>query len=129
MIISADRNQPTERLDEKDCVGAAAMPIKKKIVAEPVPVGLVVKKIISGFRHRKDGDLGLILDVWPEAVGHAIAANTRPARLAGDVLWVHVDSSVWIQELRFLKTDIVDSLNARLEGTVVTDLKFKIGKA
>ena len=105
------------------------MPGRKKIYTDPVPVGSVVKKVIAGFRHRKDGDLGLILDVWPEAVGQAIAANTRPSRLAGNVLWVIVDSSVWIQELQFLKKDIVSQLNARLEKRLVEDLKFKIGRS
>jgi predicted nucleic acid-binding Zn ribbon protein len=104
------------------------MASRRRLYVEPVPVGLVAKKIMAGFRHRSDGDLGLVLDVWARAVGDAIAANTLPVRLKGNILWVHVDSSVWIQELQFLKNDMLSGLNTLLEKELVGDIKFKIGR-
>ena len=101
---------------------------RRKIYTEPVQVGLVAKKIMAGLRHRKDDEMGMVLDVWQRAVGDAIAANTRPARIKGDTLWVNVDNSVWIHELQFLKEDILSSLNAMLEDKVFSEIRFKIGR-
>ena len=101
---------------------------RRKIYSEPVHVGWVAKKIMAGLRHRKNDEMGLVLDIWRNAVGEAIAANTLPARIQGDTLWVNVDNSVWIHELQFLKEDILSSVNAMMEGKSFSDIRFKIGR-
>ena len=40
---------------------------------------------------------------------------------------VLVGGSVWMQELQFLKKDIITSLNELIEEDLVQDIKFKIG--
>jgi|YNPNPStandDraft_1061719.scaffolds.fasta_scaffold26688_2 predicted nucleic acid-binding Zn ribbon protein len=55
-----------------------------------------------------------LLQVWPQAVGPAIAAVARPVRMKNGVLWVQVKSSAWIQELSFQRHYILQRLASYL---------------
>jgi predicted nucleic acid-binding Zn ribbon protein len=83
--------------------------------------------MLKNHRLKTDTSLIRVWDVWEEAVGEVIAANTRPAAFKGDLLIVNAASSSWLQQLRFLKPDIIQKINHILEGGAVQDIKFKIG--
>lgn len=51
-----------------------------------------------------------LMQVWPRAVGPAIAAVARPVRVKNGVLWVQVKSSAWVQELSFQRHYILQRL-------------------
>lgn len=51
-----------------------------------------------------------ILTIWPTAVGSEIAARTTAVKMEKGVLHVHVDHSVWVQELHFLEQEILQRL-------------------
>ena len=59
--------------------------------------------------------------------GHVIAENAKPAAFKGRVLLVHVNSSPWIHQLQFLKTDMINNINQHLGDQLVDEIKFKIG--
>jgi predicted nucleic acid-binding Zn ribbon protein len=59
---------------------------------------------------------------WDDVVGQTLAAHARPLRLRRGVLFVAVDSPEWMQELQFLKHELRERLNARLERTVVREV-------
>ncbi|HHY76676.1 MAG TPA: DUF721 domain-containing protein [Firmicutes bacterium] len=61
--------------------------------------------------------------VWPRVVGD-IARHARPRRLDGDVLFVATASSVWSQELTFMKETILARLRAALGGDYVREIRF-----
>ena len=92
-----------------------------------VPLGSVIRDMLKNHRLKTDSSLIRVWDVWEEAVGEVIAANTRPAAFKGDLLIVNAASSSWLQQLRFLKPDIIQKINRILEGGAVQDIKFKIG--
>ncbi len=76
---------------------------------------------------------GKAIDYWPEAVGSEIAEKTQPFRIRAGVLQVRVPNSVWLQELHFFKTLILQKLNHRLkekdpQARPLKDLKFFIGE-
>ena len=72
--------------------------------------------------------LGEVVDVWPEAVGTAIAANAWPARLARDgTLHVAARSSAWAFELTQLETAIRARLHERLGADAPRGLRFAVG--
>ena len=48
---------------------------------------------------------------WPERVGQAIAAVTRVRSVSGSTVFVEVRSSAWLQELTFMKREILDRMN------------------
>jgi predicted nucleic acid-binding Zn ribbon protein len=73
--------------------------------------------------------LGPIVEVWPAAVGEAVAANAWPARLARDgTLVVAASSSVWAFELTALEATISVRLREALGGDAPARLRFVPGR-
>ena len=66
---------------------------------------------------------------WEEIVGEVLARHARPVRLRRGVLLVHVDDSLWMQELQFLKHDIRDRLNTALGRAAVRDIFLSLTEA
>ncbi|MDR3711139.1 MAG: DUF721 domain-containing protein [Capsulimonadaceae bacterium] len=64
--------------------------------------------------------------IWDEVVGPEIAAASGASAVRGGVLFVTVRSAVWANELAFYKKDILDRLNDRLGGKVISDIHFKV---
>ena len=48
-----------------------------------------------------------LLTRWPELVGERVAARAWPDGLSKGVLWVRVANSSWLNELSFLRDDII----------------------
>ena len=82
-----------------------------------------------------------IFSLWEKTVGQSIAKHSRPHRFERGVLSVLVASSAWLQELQFMKQEIVERLNRELELLVSTSepqlrldalrisgIKFLVGK-
>ena len=65
---------------------------------------------------------------WDEIVGEEIAKRARPDRIQGRCLVVRVQSSVWAQELGFLKGVFLSRLSKYLDSPgLVTDIRFQVG--
>jgi len=66
---------------------------------------------------------------WAEVVGPQVAAVTQADRIEMGpdrcILVVRAKNSVWANELTLLKGPLLNSLNERLGGKVLTDLRFK----
>ena len=52
-----------------------------------------------------------LLKLWPKAVGPQIASQTQPDSLRNGTLFVKTVSSVWVQQLHFMKEEIRSKLN------------------
>jgi predicted nucleic acid-binding Zn ribbon protein len=63
--------------------------------------------------------------IWDRTVGEPTCRHTRAWAIENGVLIVLADSHVWIQELTFLKSDILRRLNERLGGEIVKDIRFR----
>jgi predicted nucleic acid-binding Zn ribbon protein len=61
---------------------------------------------------------------WERVVGPQIALHARPLRLRRGLLVVEVDGPEWMQELRYLKRELRERLNATVTGAPVRDLFF-----
>ena len=92
-----------------------------------VHIGNVIRDMLKNNRLETDTSLIRVWDIWEEAVGEVIAANTRPAAFKGDLLIVNATSSSWLQQLRFLKPEIIQKVNHVLGDVPVKDIKFKVG--
>jgi predicted nucleic acid-binding Zn ribbon protein len=106
-------------------VGRMTRPGRKK--RSFVHIGNVIRDVLKNHRLETDTSLIRVWDIWEEAVGEVIAANTRPAAFKGNLLIVNATSSSWLQQLRFLKPEIIQKLNHVLGEVPVKDIKFKIG--
>jgi len=94
---------------------------------EFVHIGSIVNKVFRAARHDADADMMQVWNVWQGVVGNAVAENARPAAFKGNLLLVNVSSSPWLQQLQFLKADIITRLNQALKQELVKEIKFKIG--
>ena len=61
---------------------------------------------------------------WAEIVGERIAQISEADRIENGVLIVKVSSPVWRNELVFMKSSLINSVNEALAKTVVKDIKF-----
>jgi len=69
-----------------------------------------------------------LLKLWPQAVGNQIAAKTQPDCLRNGTLFVRTTSSIWVQQMHFIKEEILRKLN-ELAGkkNEVKDIRFTVG--
>jgi len=65
---------------------------------------------------------------WRELVGSEVAAHSQPARWQGGTLVVRVEHPAWIQELTYLKPQMIASIKERLPKTPIKDIRFEVGK-
>jgi predicted nucleic acid-binding Zn ribbon protein len=65
--------------------------------------------------------------LWPQAVGDQIASKTQPDCFKNGILFVRTVSSVWVQQLHFMKDEIMDKLNALSERPLIKDIRFHVG--
>lgn len=66
--------------------------------------------------------------LWKKAVGHQIARQTEPFKLKDDTLSVKVTTSTWMQQLQFMKEDILEKVNAAGPPRKITKLRFFMGQ-
>ena len=90
-------------------------------------IGHLIGQLQHRIKKKSHNDMSAIWDHWDNLVGASIAANARPAVFKGKLLLVHVTSSTWLQQLQFLKTEMIRKINAEFGQTLVEDIKFKIG--
>ena len=66
--------------------------------------------------------------IWDQAVGEPIASKARPAAFREGVLTVAVSSAPWMQQLGFLKQQMIEAVNRALGEDLVTDIYLKAGR-
>lgn len=64
-----------------------------------------------------------VFSIWAKIVGD-ISRHAKPRRLQGDVLFVATASSVWSQELTFMRETILSRLNNALGGPHIREIRF-----
>lgn len=90
-------------------------------------IGDILNKVVKTCRPETDKEMEGIWSLWEDVIGKTIAENARPQALKGSILLVHVSSSVWMQQLRFLEKDIIHKINAASDKKPIEEIKFKIG--
>ena len=100
---------------------------KKEKGKEAEPIGALVNRVLGKYRQEADQEIAKLWDLWEDAVGEQIAENTRPAAFKGKILIVYVSSSTWMQQLQFLKKDMITKINTVLGEELIEEIKFRIG--
>lgn len=65
--------------------------------------------------------------LWPKAVGPQIVSKTKPDSLRNGTLFVKTVSSVWVQQLHFIKEEIRGKLNELYGKPVIKEIRFLVG--
>lgn len=65
---------------------------------------------------------------WEEVAGQEISLHAWPERFQGDTLVVKVSDSIWMQQLSFIKREILGRLNARFPARAqFKNIRFELG--
>lgn len=68
-----------------------------------------------------------VLKFWPQAVGQQIKMQTKIECLRSGTLFVQATSSVWVQQLHFMKKDILQKLNHLVGKDIIKEIRFSVG--
>ena len=90
--------------------------------------GDLVARVLTGYGVEREVREHRIVLEWAEVVGERVARRTWPDGLRDGVLWVRVASSAWLQELSFLRPQMVERAN-RLVGPppLVREVRLHVG--
>ena len=94
-----------------------------------VHIGKIINKmLISSANNESNQDMLMIYGHWKDIVGDLIAENTTPASYKKNLLVVYVESSAWLHQLQFLKTNMIKKINSALKKDIIKDIKFTVGQ-
>ena len=102
--------------------------MKKRRPGTPEQIESILERVFTPL------DLGMkvkqyqIWEVWDTVVGEAIARQAQPQQVRNMILWISVSSSTWMQQLEFMKKQIVKRLNEHIGEEVIKDIRFRIGE-
>ena len=64
---------------------------------------------------------------WREIVGEHVALHTWPESIRHRKLYLVAENSVWLQQLLFLKPELLAKINAAADGEALTDIVLRVG--
>jgi len=94
----------------------------------PAAVADLLGSLLRGTPAEQRLKEGKIWLVWEAAVGSRIASHAAPTAFRDGTLTLHVDSAPWMQQLNFLKKELVAKVNAELGEEMVKEIYMKGGR-
>lgn len=88
------------------------------------PVGADVTPVLRGVFRGVRGAHPEIWSRWPQIAGREIARRAVPRSLRGGTLVLAVSSSVWMQELTYMKQRLLDAVADAVGPGVVRDVRL-----
>ncbi|WP_319548542.1 DUF721 domain-containing protein [Desulfogranum marinum] len=88
-----------------------------------------LKKIYSTKNWHNQWALFYFVRNWENILGYPLGKVTYPAFFRGDVLWIYVDNSAWMQQMQYVKMDLLDAIQKAVPTAVVNDLRFAVHPA
>jgi predicted nucleic acid-binding Zn ribbon protein len=127
--VSAGKGEAPGKEDHQIFVSSDRLPMKliRKTMDKPAPLGGILQKALQAANIDVDLNLHKLWERWTDLVGPVIAENARPAAIKGRLLLIHVSSAPWMQQLYYLKDELMEKLNSALGKESVKDIRFKIG--
>jgi predicted nucleic acid-binding Zn ribbon protein len=102
--------------------------MRKRARLKPLqPIGDILLTVLKKRGMAAKLEENALCKFWPRAVGAQIASQTQPDALRAGTLFVRTTSSIWVQQLHFLKEDIRGKLNGLAGTTAVKDIIFTVG--
>ncbi|MCX6640598.1 MAG: DUF721 domain-containing protein [bacterium] len=90
-----------------------------------IPLAAAIDSALSAPKIRQQILASVLASEWEEIVGTTIFNHVKPTALSGSVLTLQADSSVWRQQVSFLKNDLKDRINSKLGYIKIRDIKVR----
>ncbi len=100
------------------------MPERFRTMARVKVLGNVFTQLFRDLGIDKAIQQNMAVSRWGEIVGERISEISEAERIENGVLFVKVSSPVWRNELVFMKSNLMNSLNEALAKNIVKDIKF-----
>jgi len=101
---------------------------RRASLKKPESLGQVLQKALKRRNFSINLEEKRILSLWDKAVGPQIAVQARPSHIKGKTLFVIVSTSVWMQQLHFLKPDIIKQFNHLAQKEAIRNIFFSLGQ-
>ncbi len=95
---------------------------------KPQPIHSILESTLKSLEVDVPIKTYSIIGAWKEIVGETIAEHTQPRRISNQILFIDVVHSTWMQQLQFLKSDLLKRVNAFLGESLIQDIRFRLGK-
>lgn len=89
------------------------------------PISSALDELVNGLGIQKKLQEYDAVVYWEHVVGERIAQMTTATRILQGVLYVHVKTSTWRNELTLRKKEMIDKLNMTIGIDIVKDIKFQ----
>jgi predicted nucleic acid-binding Zn ribbon protein len=99
--------------------------VSKKLQTSVKPLGSALEELVKGLGIQKKLQEYDAVVYWESVVGERIAKMTTATRILQGVLFVHVQTATWRNELTLRKKEIIDKLNTVIGIDMVKDIKFQ----
>jgi hypothetical protein len=120
--MAKDDSRPTPSADEE-----LTSTEKRPRMSRPQEVSALLASIFGGKPAARLLKEIVIWQVWDEVVGPQVARRARPSAIRDGVLTVTVASGPWLQQLTFLKAEIISRLNEKVGEGLVREIYLKAG--
>jgi len=87
-------------------------------------VGGVLGRVLQQLGLSREMSGWRAVETWPDLVGPRIAGHTRAVAFRDGTLQVEVEGSAWMQELGYLKPDLVRRIQRQPGCDGVQDVRF-----
>jgi len=98
------------------------------IMKKPQPIHSILEKTLKALEIDVPLKTYSIWGAWKEIVGESVAFQTQPRSIRNRILFVDVSHPTWIQQLQFLKSTLLEKVNAFLGEPLIQDIRFRLGK-
>jgi len=99
----------------------------RKKTAKPLLVGDILQEALKRRNIQIDCRDQEIVTGWEKTVGPQIFQQTRPEKIRNKTLYLKVSSSAWMQQLQFMKPELIEKVNTALGKEAVNNIFFNVG--
>ncbi len=121
-MSQAGRNQAEKNQEDWDLAQIRQRPSRYDVKK----VGASVRRLMTRSGYGQTQAAEDLQRIWAEAVGEQLAARSRPGTIARGSLRIHVADSPTMQEIYFLKRQLISKLQAQMPSVKLTDIRTRV---
>jgi len=95
---------------------------------KPRPIGGILEQTLKSLELDVSLKNYSLFGAWEEIVGEVIARQAQPRSIRNRILFIDVSHPTWVQQLQFLKPNLLQKINTYLGEPRIQDIRFRLGK-
>jgi len=93
----------------------------------PTHVGSILEKLLGRSQYKRKFQEARLVNLWSEIVGPNLHRHTYPSHFSRGRLTCTVDNSALLNELQYMKKDIIQKIEEKTQKRMVKDIYFVVG--